>query len=171
MFIKTSFIATFLFIICSSSFAHIFDLEEKKPVLENGFEYGYIIKSEQIKNAGGEDYGRFVISLYVSNKSNCTKIYAERVSAFSGETPNLLATFNCNNANGKRLTSKNGSVKARDFYINLKRNVDGKETAKAVKAGYIFRNAETLKEDIIVLVPKAERPVIQCTANSLPELQ
>jgi hypothetical protein len=45
-----------------------------------------------------------------------------------------------------------------------------KEVTKAVKAGYIFRNGETLKTNIIVLVPKGERPVIQCTVNNLPEL-
>jgi hypothetical protein len=61
-------------------------------------------------------------------------------------------------------------VKARDFYLNAKMQENGTEVTKAVKAGYIFRNGETLKTNIIVLVPKGERPVIQCTINELPGL-
>ena len=81
-----------------------------------------------------------------------------------------FVSFNCTNANGKRLTAKSGTVKARDFYVNAKVQENGKEVTRTVKAGYIFRNGETLKNNIIVLVPKGERPVIQCTVNNLPEL-
>ena len=55
----------------------------------------------------------------------------------------------------------------RSIYINAENR---KEVTRTVKAGYIFRNGETLKTNIIVLVPKGERPVIQCTVNNLPEL-
>jgi len=159
-------------VLCCSicSFAQITDIEEKKPQTIDGIEYGYYIKNEQTKNVKDEEYGRFEITLYASNKTGCTKIYAERVNVLSSESSNLLAAFNCSNANGKRLTAKSGTVKARDFYINAKVQENGKETTKAVKAGYIFRNGETLKTNIIVLVPKGERPVIQCTVNNLPEL-
>ena len=61
-------------------------------------------------------------------------------------------------------------MKALDFYISIKKTIHGKETTEAVKAGYIFRNGETLKDNIIVLVPKGERPKIQCVPNILPEL-
>jgi hypothetical protein len=169
MFPKISFLMAAL---CSSicSFAQITDVEEKKPQIIDGIEYGYYIKNEQTKNVKDEAYGRFEITLYVTNKSGCSKIYAERVSVLSAESMNLLASFNCTNANGKRLTAKSGTVKARDFYLNAKVQENGKEITKAVKAGYIFRNGETLKTNIIVLVPKGERPVMQCTVNELPEL-
>jgi len=167
MFIKTCFTAVvvFLSVVCH---AQAFDVDEKTPVLENGFEYGYIIRNEQIKEAGGEEYSRYELTLYVINKSGCTKIYKDKTSLFSYESPNLLATFNCRNANGKRLTSKSSQVKAREFYVDVKLKVNNKETTERGKAGYIFRNGETLRDNIIVLVPKGEKPQIQCVAN-LPE--
>lgn len=152
------------------STAQMTDLEEKKPETIAGIEYGYFIKNEQVKNVKDEEYSRFEITLYATNKSGCTKLYAEKVSILSSETPNLIVSFNCTNANGKRLTAKSGTVKARDFYVNAKVQENGKEVTRTVKAGYIFRNGETLKNNIIVLVPKGERPVVQCTVNNLPEL-
>jgi hypothetical protein len=169
MFTKISFLMAVLF--CSiQSFAQMADLEEKKPETVDGIEYGYYIKNEQTKSVKDEEYGRFEITLYAINKSGCTKIYAEKTSLLSSEAANLIAGFNCSNANGKRLTAKSGTVKARDFYLNAKVQENGKEITKAVKAGYIFRNGETLKTNIIVLVPKGERPVVQCTINNLTEL-
>jgi archaellum component FlaG (FlaF/FlaG flagellin family) len=168
MFLKISFLAAALYCtICS--FAQT-GIEEKKPQITDGIEYGYYIKNEQTKNVKDEEYGRFEITLYVTNKTGCSKIYAERVSVLSSESMNLLASFNCTNANGKRLTAKSGAVKAREFYLNAKVQENGKEVTKAVKAGYIFRNGETLKTNMIVLVPKGERPMIQCTINELPQL-
>ena len=159
-------------ILCSAvqSTAQMTDLEEKKPETIDGIEYGYFIKNEQVKNVKDEEYSRFEITLYATNKSGCTKLYAEKISVLSSESPNLIVSFNCTNANGKRLTAKSGTVKARDFYVNAKVQENGKEVTRTVKAGYIFRNGETLKNNIIVLVPKGERPVIQCTVNNLPEL-
>ncbi|GAB2836555.1 hypothetical protein [Ferruginibacter profundus] len=169
MFTKISFLTGMLF--CSiQSFAQMADLEEKKPETVDGIEYGYYIKNEQTKSVKDEEYGRFEITLYATNKTGCTKLYAEKTSLLSSEASNLIAAFNCTNANGKRLTAKSGSVKARDFYLNAKVQENGKEITKTVKAGYIFRNGETLKTNIIVLVPKGERPVVQCTINNLPEL-
>ena len=171
MFCKTSFLLVTLLLALSTASAQLADLGEKKPATINGIEYGYIIKNEQTKNAKGEEYGRFEITLYATNKSGCTRLFAERSNIYSSEEPNLLATFNCSNANGKRLTAKSGNVKARDFYINAKLKEGDKEVNRSVKAGYIFRNGETLKTNIIVLVPLNERPVISCSLNSLPELQ
>ncbi len=171
MFIKTSFLSTAILFITHSSFAQIIDIEEKKPVVENGIEYGYIIKNEQLKTAKGEEYSRYEITLFATNQSGCTRLYADRTTSYSGLPANLLATFTCNNANGKRFTAKSGTIKARDFNVSMKKIINGKEVYEAAKAGYIFRNGETLRDNIIVLVPKGERPIIQCTPNTLPELQ
>ena len=168
---KTSFLAIVAFCFSFACKGQILNLEEKKPVTENGLEYGYIIKNEQLKSTKGEEYSRYELTLYSTNKSGCTKLFAERTSFLSDESPNLLVTFHCSNANGKRLTAKSGTIKARDFYINAKVMENGKEVTQSVKAGYIFRNGETLKDNIIVLVPKGERPVINCTLNSLQELR
>lgn len=171
MFSKTSFLLIMsLFIFCSVQ-AQPADLEEKKPVTIDGIEYGYIIKNEQTKAAKGEEYGRFEITLYTTNKSGCTRLFADRSATYSSDAANLLATFNCVNANGKRLTAKSGMVKARDFNVSVKMKEADKDVTRWVKAGYMFRNGETLKTNIIVLVPLNERPVINCSPNALPELQ
>ena len=171
MFRKTSFLLITLLAGFSDVFSQFTDLDEKKPVVVNGIEYGYTIRNEQTKSAKGEEYGRFEITLYATNKSGCTKLYANHPSFLSEDNSNLIATYNCNNANGKRLTAKSGTIRARDFYVNAKVMEAGKEVNQSVKAGYIFRNGETIKTNIIVLVPKGERPVMNCTLNSLPELQ
>lgn len=171
MFLRRSFYCVLFMLSASPAFCQSTDLEEKKPVLINGIEYGYTIRNEQTKAAKGEEYSRFEITLYATNKTGCTKLYANRVSIFASDAPNLLATYNCTNANGKRLTSKSGTVRARDFYVSAKVTENGKETTQSVKAGFIFRNGETLRDNIIVLVPLGERPVINCSVNTLPELQ
>ncbi len=154
------------------SIAQVVDLDEKTPVTLDGFEYGYIIKNEQVKSAGGEEYSRFELTLFITNKSGCTRMYKDKSGAFSYGAPNLLATFQIRNANGKRLTSKSSDLRARDFYITVKRKATEKEkeSSESVKAGYIFRNGETVRGNIIVLVPKGEKPEVQCITNSPEEL-
>ena len=171
MFWKSSLFLIGMLMVFSTLTAQLADLEEKKPVMINGVEYGYIIKNEQTKSNKGEEYARFEITLYASNMSGCTKLFADRNATFSTDDPNLLVTFNCSNANGKRLTAKSGTIKAKDFNVNAKVKEGDKEVNRWVKAGYIFRNGETLKTNIIVLVPLNQRPVINCSLNYLPELQ
>jgi len=171
MFCKFPFLLISMFLLSNSLCAQIADLEEKKPVSIDGVEYGYVVKNEQTKNNKGEEYSRYEISLYATNRSGCTKLFADRTGSYSLDAPNLLATFNCTNANGKRLTAKTGTVNAREFNVNVKVKEGDKEVNKYVKAGYIFRNGETVKANIIVLVPLNQRPVMNFSANSLPELQ
>jgi hypothetical protein len=171
MFYKTSFLLLPMSLCLSAAFAQVINLDENKPTAIDGIEYGYIVKNEQSKTAKGEEYSRFEITLYATNRSGCTKLYSNRTSFLSDDSPNLISTYNCTNANGKRLTAKSGTVKARDFYVNARVTENGKEVNQSFKAGYIFRNGETLKNNIIVLVPKDERPVMNCTLNSLAELQ
>ena len=143
----------------------IVELKEKEPYTLNGLEYGYIIKNEQLKSVSKEEYSRFEITLYASNKSGCTKLFAEKTSANTDN--NVIANFSCVNANGKRLTSKSGSLNIQGFYVTIK--LADKDTK--VKAGYSFRNGETIKNNIILLVPKGTRPEVQLTTNYLVELQ
>src|SRR6201986_430369 len=110
MFSKTSFFVLFFLLSFSTAFCQIADLTEKKPVTYDGIEYGYLIKNEQTKTAKGEEYSRFEITLFATNKSGCRKLYAQRTTYRTDDYANLLATFNCSNANGKRLTAKSGTV-------------------------------------------------------------
>ncbi|MBS1510708.1 MAG: ABC transporter permease [Bacteroidetes bacterium] len=150
--------------------AQVTSLDEKTPQTINGIEYGYVVKNEQTKTVKDEDYSRYEITLYATNKSGCTQLYRERVSLVSSEQANLIASFSCLNATGKRLTAKSGTIKAKEFYVTAKVQENGKEISKTVKAGYIFRNGETVQTNIIVIVPKGERPSMQFTPNMLPEL-
>lgn len=161
--------ALLLFSFCAN--AQVTQLEEKKTETFNGIELGYYIRNEQEKTVKDEEYSRFEITFYAVNKSGCSKIFLDRASISSSqEQASLIASFSCLNANGKRFTSKGGSVKAKEFYVNVKVREDGKDVNRNAKAGYIFRNGETLSNNIIVLVPKGERPKVQCILNSLTEL-
>ena len=155
--------------------AQTFNVAEKTPVIQDGIEYGYQIRSEQIKEAGGEEYSRFEISFYITNKSGCHRYFALPAGSYTNYNHQLLASFNISNANGKRLTSKNAQIRAREFYtpVKMKERIDGKdkERTETVHVGYIFRDAETLRDQVIVLVPKGERPQVTCTANHPPVLQ
>lgn len=162
-------IVVFLFSFCAN--AQVTELQEKKAETFNGIELGYYIRNEQEKTVKDEEYSRFEITFYAVNKSGCSKIFLDRPSISSSqEQASLIASFSCLNANGKRFTSKGASVKAKEFYINVKVKEDGKDVNRSAKAGYIFRNGETLSNNIIVLVPKGERPKVQCILNSLTEL-
>ena len=169
MFYKTYFLSFVAFFAFSGIFAQ--SMDENTPVVSNGIEYGYAIKNEQTKSAKGEEYSRIELTCYATNRSGCTKLYADRITFLSDESPNLIATFNCSNANGKRLTSKSSQIKARDFFVNARMTENGKDVTRSVKAGYIFRNGESVKNSIIVLVPLGERPMMNVNSNDLPELR
>ena len=173
MFLPKHLLGAALLFLSGSASAQLNELTEKKPVTVNGIEYGYIVKNEQTKAAKGEEYSRFEITLYAINKTGCTRLFANNTGLLYSENNNVLVTFDCTNANGKRLTAKTGTVRARDFYVSTKvkpEGKDAKEVTQSVKVGYIFRNGETLRSNIIVLVPLGERPVISCTPNSPAEL-
>lgn len=83
-----------------------------------------------------------------------------------------IAEFSCKNATGKRLTSKNGKVKAKPWFAPVRVPDDAQSSKyKFVKAqiGYAIKNGETLTNKIIVIVPKGERPVFACRAVDYPQ--
>ena len=54
-----------------SSFSQIADVNEKKPAIIDGIEYGYYIKNEQTKSVKDEEYGRFERrSLHIERPKN-----------------------------------------------------------------------------------------------------
>ncbi len=168
-FISLAVIASVSF--ASNAFAQLIDLQEKQTVTENGFEYGYLIKNEQTKSVKGDEYSRYEITLFITNKSGCTKLYENREKSMITERGgNKLAIFDCLNATGKRLTAKTASVDAKDFYASAKFKIGDKEETRNAKVGFVFRNGETLRNNIIVIVPLNERPKISCNINSLLEL-
>ena len=165
-------------ILITSFSQQVVGLEENTPYSYNGLEYGFYISNESSKEVKGEDYYRYELNLYVTNKSGCLKLVPFKMSGTGNNPGNndeiLLAEFNCTNATGKRLTAKKGSVSAKPWYSSVKVSDEtAKDKYRIVNAqvGYAIRNGQTLATRIIVIVPKIERPKMNCRIIYLPDIQ
>jgi hypothetical protein len=154
----------------------VVDLQENTPYENNGIEYGYYISNESSREVKGEDFERYEINLYVTNKSGCIRLLPLRTgSSSSGNKDQVqVAEFNCTNATGKRLTAKKGAVAAKPWFTMVKiPDESTKEKSRIInaQAGYAIRSGETLTTRIIVIVPKDQKPTLNCRMIYLPELQ
>ena len=156
----------------------IVELEENIPYAYNGLEYDFYISNEASKEVKGEDYERYEINVYVINKSGCVKMMPLRSSSSSTSSSSkdevMIAEFNCKNATGKRLTAKKGAVTAKPWYVTARVADDSsKDKFRNINAqvGYAIRNGQTLTTRIIVIVPKGEKPVVNCRIIYLPDIQ
>ncbi len=130
------------------------DLSEDKPTLSNGMEFSFTVRNERNEEA----YSRYEVSVTARNKSGCMLIYFKKAgeelnSIFEGD-PSAIARFECVNATGKRLTSKGANVKAKPFFVPYTNN----GTTTKVEGGYLLKNGSGVSADLIVIVPKGERP-------------
>src|SRR5438045_8537615 len=150
------------------------NLEENKPYENNGLQYGFYITNESSKEVKGEDFDRFEISLYVTNKSGCIKLIPFTNNSNNNNNEDVvIAEFNCKNATGKRLTAKAGKVNAKPLFTQVK-EPDPAQPSKYrfinAQIGYAIKNGQTFTTKIIVIVPKGERPKVTCRFAYLPEL-
>jgi hypothetical protein len=164
----------FLLLIQHSFAQQSYDLEAGKPVTYNGIEYGFEIRNERKKDVKEESFNRFEITVFVTNRSGCTKLMFPRRTTFGYEDQNLLANFDCLNATGKRLTSKSGTVRATEFntpYNTITKNAQGKDvtTTVSVKVGHVLRNGESRTDNFIVIVPDGEQPRMKVRVTTLPD--
>jgi hypothetical protein len=145
-------------------------IEENQPANYDGLVCGFNIRNERVMEISKENFNRFELTVYLTNQSGCPKIILLNDTfrnAFGGvNDPATFAIFDCQNATGKRLTSKSATVRANQFFIPVRfpeKGPDGKETIRTVNthAGFILRNGETISSDIIVIVPEGERPRMQ----------
>lgn len=169
---KIALIAFCFFIFYHLQAQPVMELQEKSPYQENGLEYGYYITNEKSKEVKGDDLDRFEIVLYVSNKSNALRfIPFPSTENVEDEVP--VAIFSCTNATGKRLTSKNGKVNAKPWFTQV-RIADATQSSKfkfvKAQAGYAVKSGETVSTKIIVIVPKGERPKLDCKIVGYPQL-
>jgi hypothetical protein len=175
--IRLSFFIIAILFLNTARTQQVVDLGENAPYEYNGLEYGFYISNEKNKEVKGEDFERYEVVLYVTNKSGCMKLIPFRSTSSSGSSSDevKVAEFNCKNATGKRFTSKSGWVSARLWHAQVKvpNDVKGdKEPAYkfiSAQAGHAIRNGETVSNKIIVIVPKGERPGINCRILYLPE--
>jgi len=169
---KLSAIVIILLISYCSFSQQIVDLEEDTPYAYNGFEYGFYISNERSKEVKGDDYERYEVNLYITNKSGCIKLIPFKNSSTKPEEEIVVGEFNCKNATGKRLTSKTGKINAKAWYSQVKL-YDETQTSKYrfvnAMVGYAIRSGETLTTKIIVIVPKGEKPKMSCRTIYLPE--
>lgn len=173
---RKQFLIVIIVLISYSSFAQqVVDLEENSPYTLNGFEYGYYISNERSKEVKGDDFERYEVNLYITNKSGCIKLIPIKTTGDNKTTNDEVAVveFNCKNATGKRLTSKAGKINAKPIYTQVKlydESLSSKYKFVNAQVGYAVRNGETLTTKIIVIVPKDERPKMTCRTIYLPEL-
>ncbi|RYU97526.1 ABC transporter permease [Emticicia agri] len=149
------------------------DIEEGKTVASNGIEYSYAITNERTEDT----YSRYEVTIKAQNKSGCQLIYLKNdniTNIFDGD-PSVIARFECLNATGKRLTSKGANLKARPFtipYNQPEKTADGKTTFRAVRVqgGFLLKNGSSVSNDLIVIVPKGERPRFKISIQNFSEL-
>jgi hypothetical protein len=164
------------FILCLCFAMQIFaqnaiQLSENQVSNYDGLGCGYNILNEQVKEIGKENYARFELSVYITNQSSCPKIVLlnDTFRSFSSSTPDpsVFGIFDCLNATGKRLTSKNATVRAKQFFVPSRiteKNAEGKDVSRTISihVGYILRQGESISNNITVILPEGERPNMQC---------
>lgn len=170
---KKLFLSLFLMPLLASA-QMAYDIEEGHPTEVNGIEYGFEIRNERKKDVKDETFNRFEITVYATNKSGCTKLMFPRQTVFGTEYQEIIAQYDCLNATGKRLTSKSGTVKAKEFsvpYTTTIRNSEGKDVSNTVRvrAGNVFRNGESITENFIVIIPDGERPRMKVRIREIIE--
>jgi hypothetical protein len=168
-----------IFLAGSAFSQQVTNLEENVPYSFNGMDYGYYISNESSKEVKGEEFDRFEVTVYVTNKSGCLKLIPFKngwvsSDASGGKDEILVAEYNCTNATGKRMTAKKGLVSAKPWYSYVKvPDAQAKDKYKMEKAqvGDAIRNGQTITTRIIVIVPKGEKPVFNCRIIDLPDIQ
>ena len=144
-----------------------YDLEEGKPFVMNGIEYGYEIRNESKKGIKKEEFNKFEVRAFVTNKSGCTKLMFPRQTLLLGlDYQDVMAEFDCINATGKRLTLKSAKVKAREFnapYVYTSKDANGKDFRNnvQVKVGNMLKNGETIYNNFTVILQDGERPIMR----------
>jgi hypothetical protein len=160
---------------CLLSFAAIANAQlsrtitEEEPFESDGIEYGYAIRNASTRQAGKQDFARFEVTLYATNKSDCSRVI------FFGQGHNLpenenelrfLAKFDCVNATGARLTVKSGQVDAKPMFVNAKvqtRDEKGRFVTEMqkVQVGYYIGAGESVETNVIFIVPLNAKPDIR----------
>lgn len=81
-----------------------------------------------------------------------------------------LATFNCLNATGARLTAKGTELLPEPHYFNhrwTEKNAEGKtvERSQSILVGYFLTRGRQRESSIVIIVPPGEKPEIRASVN------
>jgi hypothetical protein len=174
---KINLVLLLCFFALTASAQQVVDIEETTPYTLNGVEYGFYVTNERNKEVKGENYDRFELSIYVTNKSGCIKLFPLRFGQNGQlvENNNTVAEFTIKNATGKRLTSKGGKLEAQPWYTSVKLDnpvgtQSGSTNVVNAQVGFALRNSQTVSRKLIVIVPKGERPKVNCQVVYIPDL-
>ena len=146
-----------------------FPITDKQPALVDGLELGYTIKSTEVKAVSGKgDFSRYSVSFYVRNTTNQGKIMLYKQGwNVMGNVSDQLAQFNCLNATGARLTSKEAIINAEACNVLAQvSDCDPKKTSKNkqfVQIGYWIKPGQTISTGAILITPLNTLPDMQVT--------
>lgn len=142
-------------------------ITEETPFLADGIEYGYSIRNAGSKEVSNKDFSRYEVTLYATNKGECSRIifFGQSLNLFESDN-RALAKFDCVNATGARLTTKTGELNAKPMFVTARvntRDEKGKATTEnqKVQVGYYIGAGETVEENVIFIVPLNSKPDIK----------
>lgn len=142
-------------------------ITEETPLVVDGIEYGYSIKNAGTKEVSNKDFSRYEVTLYATNKSECSRIvlFGQSLSLLESDFK-TLAKFDCINATGARLTSKTGEVNAKPMFVTARvstKDDKGKSIVESqkVQIGYYLGVGESAEENVIFIVPLNAKPEIK----------
>lgn len=173
---RTFFFITLFFALSFEAKAQAaFPLDEGEAQFKNNVEVSYRIMNHRERSVGKKGtYERYEVAIVFRNKG------AEGINVrFSGgETDEELnkqqyriARVECTNATGYRMTSKFQEVFPEEHLYRITHYVqeeDDEGQRKIVKrtenltVGYHFTVGEVREVRMVVIVPKGEKPVLQC---------
>ena len=164
-------ISTGMLMCCSVFAQQTFPVTDSQPAVADGLEMGYTIKSTEVKAVGDKgNFSRYSVSFYVRNTTNQGKImlYKQGWNVL-GNVSDQLAQFNCLNATGARLTTKEAIINADacnvlalvdDQYCGTNKT---KQNKRFVQIGYWIKPGQTISTGAILITPLNELPNVQVT--------
>jgi hypothetical protein len=164
----------FLFTVNRSWSQQAIPVTDTQPVVINGLNIGYNIKSQEVKKVGDKgDFSRYAIRFYVTNVDNFPKVIHYRPGHENPDgVSDQLVLFNILNATGARLTSNAATVSAAPYNIEVpddRPNHDPHRDRRMKQIGFWIQAGETRSVDEIVIVPLNTQPNVQVifTATAL----
>jgi hypothetical protein len=162
--LKNLFIILILFSIIKVNSQSI---EENTPIELDKLRISYKVVNFTSKEIQGTIYDRYEVKLDAKNISNQDIIILEgdidetKVD-FSKKQNRSLVTFNCLNANGKRLTAKEKQLFLKPHRIRYRfksydKEGETKVITKYVITAYYLKKGESVSDDAIFIVPKGEK--------------
>jgi hypothetical protein len=146
-----------------------FSVTDKQPTMVDGLELGYVIKSTEVKAVSNKgDFSRYSVSFYVRNTTNQGKImlYKQGWNVLNNVS-DQLAQFNCLNATGARLTSKEAIINAEACNVlAMVNDCDPKKVDRKkqfVQIGYWIKPGQTISTTAILITPLNTLPDMQVT--------